>query len=258
MGTLSGKRIMVVGASTGVGRASAQAFVRHGANVVFAARRVEHLNEAVTEVGGGHAVVLDVQDEESIGRGVSRAVEILGGIDSLIYTAGMSPIKRLSEADAALWNRIFAVNTFGPSLMFKSALPHLASDAVVAAMSSDSAAQPRHSLVPYAASKAALEAAMEGWRTEELGGRRFMTICIGPTQPTDFAVNFTPDEMGALIPHWARQGFRTGMQNSSDVGEMLARVLGTLFAAPTLGMEHVLLRAPEPEAAVSDFGHSTL
>ena len=258
MGTLSGKRIMVVGASTGVGRASAQAFVKHGANVVFAARRAEHLNGAVTEAGGGHAVVLDVQDEESIGRGVSRAVEILGGLDSLIYTAGMSPIKRLSEADAALWNRIFAVNTFGPSLVFKAALPHLASDAVVAAMSSDSAAQPRHSLVPYAASKAALEAAMEGWRTEELGGRRFMTICIGPTQPTDFAVNFTPEEMGALIPHWARQGFRTGMQNSFDVGEMLAQVLGALFAAPTLGMEHVLLRAPEPEAAVSDFGHSTL
>lgn len=255
---LNGRRILVVGASTGVGRACAQKFVAHGAKVVFAARRAEQLDSAVAEAGSGHAVILDVQDETSIARGIEQTVGHLGGIDGLVYTAGMSPIKRLSEADAALWSRIFSINTFGPSLVIKAALPHLAPDAVVAAMSSDSAAQPRHSLVPYAASKAALEAAMEGWRTEEIGGRRFMTVCTGPTQPSDFAVNFTPEEMGALIPHWSRQGFRTGFQDSFDVGEMLAGVMSTLFAAPTLGMEHVLLRAPEPVVAVSDFGHSTM
>ena len=137
-------------------------------------------------------------------------------------------------------------------------MPHLSADAILAVMSSDSAFQPRHSLVPYAASKAALEASMEGWRTEEIGGKRIMTVGIGPTQPSDFSVNFTPDEMVALIPHWTRQGFRTGVQSGDDVAELLSGAMSTMFASPSLGMETLLLRAPEPKVAISDYGSSTL
>lgn len=258
MGDLQGKRILVVGASSGVGKACAQTFFRHDANVIFAARRHDLLTEAIAQVGGGHAVTMDVSDELSISRAVAEVVSILGGVDAVIYTAGMSPIRRLSEMDAELWTRIFAINTFGPSLVFKACMPHLSEDAILAVMSSDSAFQPRHSLVPYAASKAALEASMEGWRTEEIGGKRFMTVGIGPTQPSDFSVNFTPDEMAALIPHWTRQGFRTGVQSGVDVAELLSGAMSTMFASPSLGMETLLLRAPEPKVAITDYGHSTL
>ena len=125
MGDLQGKRILVVGASSGVGKACAQTFFRHDANVIFAARRHDLLTEAMAQVGGGHAVTMDVSDELSISRAVAEVVSILGGIDAVIYTAGMSPIRRLSEMDAELWTRIFAINTFGPSLVFKACMPHL-------------------------------------------------------------------------------------------------------------------------------------
>ena len=89
MGDLQGKRILVVGASSGVGKACAQTFFRHDANVIFAARRHDLLTEAMAQVGGGHAVTMDVSDELSISRAVAEVVYILGGIDAVIYTAGM-------------------------------------------------------------------------------------------------------------------------------------------------------------------------
>jgi NAD(P)-dependent dehydrogenase (short-subunit alcohol dehydrogenase family) len=256
MSDLNGKRILVVGASSGVGKACASSFVRNGASVVFAARRRDLLDTAIAEAGGGVAVELDVMKPESIAGMVDTAAGFYGGFDSVLYTAGMSPLARLSTTTPEQWNQVFAVNTFGPSLVFAAALPHMSTDGILAAMSSDSAHQPRHSLVPYAASKAALEASMEGWRTEEIGGRRFMTILIGPTVPTGFGDSFTAEQFMAVIPHWQRQGFRTGSQSSDDVASMLSATFATLFQSPGLGMETLLLRAPEPEQTVADFGAS--
>lgn len=256
MTTLDRRKILVVGASSGTGRAAAIAMVRHGADVVFAARNREQLDEAVETAGAGHVVTIDVTDADNIKRAVAEAVNHLGNVDGILYTAGMSPMIALSGVTADQWQTVFAVNTFGPSLVVAAALPHLSPDSVVAAVSSDSATEPRHSLVPYAASKAALEATMEGWRTEEIGGRRFLTIVLGPTQPTNFASNFDPEGFAAVIPHWQRQGFRTGLLDADDVGEHLASTYAMLFASPTYGVETMLLRAPEPEQLVEDFGAS--
>lgn len=246
MAGLDGKRVLVVGASSGVGRECALAMVRHGARVVFTARRVDRLAEAVDEAGSGHAVAMDVTDPDSIGRGVAAAIDHLGGFDIVLYVAGASPLASLRKVTASQLEDVFAVNTFGPIHVFAACLDHAAPDAILAAVSSDSSHQPRHSLVPYAASKAALEATMEGWRTEELGGRRFITVLIGPTFPTEFANGFSQDGFMEAIPHWTRQGFRTGIQAASDVGDLLASSFATLLGAPTLGLETLLLRAPEP------------
>lgn len=256
MTSLAGRKILVVGASYGSGRATAIAMVRHGADVVFAARSRDALDEAVTEAGGGHVVTVDVTDTDSIDAAVAATVQELGHIDGIVYSAGMSPMVRLSELTPDQWQMIFAINTFGPNLLTAAALPHLSADSVVAVFSSDSAVEPRHSLTPYAASKAALEATMEGWRTEEIGGRRFLTIVLGPTGPSNFSSNFDPEGFAAVIPHWQRQGFRTGMLDADDVGEHLASTFGMLFSSPTYGIETILLRAPEPDEAPSDFGAS--
>ncbi len=229
--------------------------------MAFAARRVDLLAGAVDEAnaagpGVAHALALDVTNTDSIADSVTAAATTMGGLDGVLYTAGMSPIARLSTVTPEQWHTILAINTVGPSMVFAAALKHISPDGIMAAISSDSSHQPRHSLVPYAASKAALEATMEGWRTEEIGGLRFMTVMIGPTGPSGFADNFSPDEFMGLIPHWQRQGFRTGMQTSDDVGNHLASAFASLFDAPLLGIETLLLRAPEPALAVADFGGS--
>jgi NAD(P)-dependent dehydrogenase (short-subunit alcohol dehydrogenase family) len=230
-----------------MGRASAIAFAKHGADVVFSARRTEALTEAVEEAGSGHVVKIDVSDEADIERGVAESVDLLGGLDGILYTPGVSPLRAMSELSLADWQHVFTINTFAPSLVIKAALPHLSDDAVVGVVSSDSSLQPRHSLIPYGASKRAVEAVLEGWRTEQIGGKRFLTIIVGPTQPTEFADNFDPELFGAVIPHWQRQGFSTGLMNADDVAESLCATYNSMFAAPTFGMQTVLLRAPEPE-----------
>ena len=247
MEALSDRKILVVGASSGLGRATAIACQRYGARVVFAARRRQFLEEAVAEAGGGHVVAIDVLDPASIEQGVAEAVDALGGLDGIVYTAGMSPMGPMTGLTQDDWQTVFGVNTFGPNLLITAALPHLSEDAVVAAVSSDSSSMPRHSLVPYAASKRALEATLEGWRTEMLGNRRFVTAILGPTTPTEFANSFEPEAFGAAIPHWQRQGFRTGIMDADDVAHGLVSCLAALFAAPTFGIESLLLRSPEPE-----------
>ncbi len=249
MNAIEGRKILVVGASSGLGRATAIALQRQGADVAFAARRREVLEEAVGDAGGGHVVAIDVLDPASIDQGVAEAVSALGGLDGIVYTSGMSPMAPMAELDQADWQAVFGVNTFGPNLLIKAALPHLSEDAVVAAVSSDSSEMPRHSLVPYAASKRALEATMEGWRTELLGTRRFVTVILGPNMPTEFANSFTPEAFEAAIPHWQRQGFRTGIMNAHEVANGLVACMDALFAAPTFGIESLLLRSPEPEVA---------
>ena len=246
--------MLVVGASSGMGRASAIAMARHGAKVVFAARRRDALAQAVAEAGAGHTVQVDVNQPADIERAVAEAADHLGTIDAVFYTAGMSHLEPLRSMSAEQWQQVFAVNTFGPNLVIAAALPHLATDGVVAVVSSDSSSQPRHSLVPYGCAKAALEASMEGWRTEESGGRRFITVVLGPTRPSNFSRDFAPEAFAALIPHWNRQGFRTGFLATDDVGEYLALSFGFVLANPGFGFDNLLLRAPEPETPISDYG----
>jgi NAD(P)-dependent dehydrogenase (short-subunit alcohol dehydrogenase family) len=190
---------------------------------------------------------MDVTDEADIERAIADSVAAMGGLDGILYTAGASPLAAMSTLTMDDWQRVYAINTFGPSLVIKHALPHLADDAVIGVVSSDSSAQPRHSLIPYGSSKRALEATLEGWRTEVLGGRRFFTVVLGPTQPTEFGNAFDPQVFEGVIPHWGRQGFHTGMMEAVDVAEALVASYNAMFAAPTFGMETVLLRAPEPE-----------
>ena len=244
---LSGRRLLVVGASSGSGHATAIALVRSGAEVVFAARRTDKLQAAVKEAGAGHVVTIDVLDGESVSRGVSEAAELLGGtLDGIVYTSGMSPLRPLADLSVADWQQVFGVNAIGPNLVIAAALPYLADDAVVTVFSSDSSLQPRHSLVAYAAAKRALEATLEGWRTELLGGRRFVAVLLGPTMPTEFGDTFDAETMGATFVHWQRQGFRTGLMNADDVANGLTSCLAAMFAAADFGIETMLLRAPEP------------
>lgn len=251
---LEGRKVMVVGASSGMGRATAIALAKGGAEVVFAARRNDLLEDAVREAGSGHIVPIDVLDPGSIDAAVASAVERVGQLDALLYTPGLSYIARLRDMTPPQWSDILGVNLVGPNLTIAAALPHLSEHAVVAVVSSDSSAAPRHSLVPYGCSKAALEAAMEGWRTEEVGGRRFITIVLGPTRPSDFSRDFDPEQFASLFPHWQRQGFRTGSLATPEVGAYLAQSFGFLLANPGFGYETLLLRAPEPTDAVTDYG----
>jgi 3-hydroxy acid dehydrogenase/malonic semialdehyde reductase len=117
---LAGKRAIVTGASSGIGRATARALAEAGVRVAGGARRVERLE---TEI----VLPLDVTDPESSERFVAEAVDRLGGLDILFNNAGLAlgraPFDESSEQDEAT---VFGVNVTGLVRMTRLCLPHFA------------------------------------------------------------------------------------------------------------------------------------
>jgi 3-hydroxy acid dehydrogenase / malonic semialdehyde reductase len=115
---IGGKRAIVTGASSGIGRATARALVEAGVRVAGGARRVERLE---TEI----ALALDVTDPGSCQRFVDEAVDRLGGLDILFNNAGLAlgraPFDESSEEDEAT---VFGVNVAGLVRMTRLCLPH--------------------------------------------------------------------------------------------------------------------------------------
>jgi NADP-dependent 3-hydroxy acid dehydrogenase YdfG len=104
VGGISGRRILVVGASSGMGRAIAVSLGKSGARVALTGRRLERLEEAAAEVGDGALPLAhDVREASSTEAVVARAADALGGLDALIYCAGIGRLVMLADAGADVW-----------------------------------------------------------------------------------------------------------------------------------------------------------
>jgi len=245
-------RVLVVGASSGVGRAIAQKFVKAGARVALSARRIENLTDAIAEAGGGIAVPGDVRAHDGAEQVVKAAVEALGGLDVIIYATGVSPLQRLRHASREQWMAVLETNLVGLHEVVQAALPHLATGAAVGVLSSDSVGTPRPGLVPYAASKAALEELMRGWRNEH-PEVRFSTIVIGPTFPTEFGAAFDPDLMGELWAEWERLGVAdTSIMDGNELADVIVSTYLALIPYHGIGLEEIVLRPAKSPASELD------
>jgi NAD(P)-dependent dehydrogenase (short-subunit alcohol dehydrogenase family) len=131
MGSLSGRRALVTGASSGMGRAIAQRFAREGASVAVGGRdagRVQATCESIAESGGTAVPVIgDVSVADDAQRVVDSASDGLGGLDIVVNNAGIdaSDWMPLHEWDIAVFDDILATNLRGPFLVSKFAVPHL-------------------------------------------------------------------------------------------------------------------------------------
>ncbi len=123
---LNGHRVLVVGASSGIGRAVGIGAARSGARVAFAGRRRELLDDAARKAGAGAlAVRCDVTVESEVAGAVDAAAAAFGGLDSVIYATAVDPLIRLADVDAATWIHLLATNVVGASLITRAALAHL-------------------------------------------------------------------------------------------------------------------------------------
>jgi len=206
--TLQDKRILVVGASSGIGRAVAVQSAQAGAHVVLAARRLDRLQEAAQAAGPtAHALACDVREAPNCAAVVDQAVELLGGLDILVYATAVDPLVRLIDADATVWQAVLSTNVIGAALVCRAAIPHLrAARGRAVFISASSVGRPLPGMGPYETSKAALDEMVRAWHGEhpEVG---FSNVAVGQTLGTEVWTTWDPALMQELTTVWAERGY---------------------------------------------------
>lgn len=223
--SLGGRRVLVVGASSGIGRALAVAAGSAGARVALAARREALVEEAAAEIraAGGEARGwrCDVTVEADCARVVDEAAQWLGGMDVLLYMAGSSPLVRVPDATAALWHDMLATNLVGAALVVARALEHLrrAPDPVVV-VTTHSMGAPWPWLGVYGATKAALAELARALRAEE-PGVRVLCVAVGNTA-SSFADAWDPAVAARAFEQWVADGLlRYEVLQSSEMADAI-------------------------------------
>lgn len=175
------KRIILTGASSGIGRALAIEYGKRGDSLVLVARREEQLRDVAAAVAsaGGRAVVLvdDITNPGSAERALAMAEESFGGVDIIIMNAALGAPAFASSFDAAETERVMEVNYYSIVRMIAAALPRMLAErrGQLVAVSSLAAYRGMPGSGPYNASKAAVTVLMESLRTELHGSGVYLT-----------------------------------------------------------------------------------
>jgi NAD(P)-dependent dehydrogenase (short-subunit alcohol dehydrogenase family) len=245
---MSGKRVIVVGASSGLGRCLGVGLAQRGSRVGLLARRQELLESAVAEAGDGAvAIRCDATDEAGCKEAIERAASELGGIDAVIYSTAVGELRRIEDLDSATWHRVFDTNVVGASTVTAAAFPHLqASSGMMAYLTSVSASMtaPWPGLASYTVTKAALDRLVEAWRSEhpEVG---FTQLIVGECSggegagASQFTSSWDFDLAGEMYPMWTARGLLSEMNmNVEDFVDAVGGLLqaGSSMAVPTVAM----------------------
>ncbi|GAA1041269.1 SDR family oxidoreductase [Virgisporangium ochraceum] len=184
-GRLTGRRAVITGADSGIGRATAIAFAREGADVV-----ISYLNEhddardtaKHVEEAGRRAVLVagDLRDAANCRALVDTAVAELGGIDVLVNNAAYQMThETVEEITDDEWQHTFDVNITAMFRIVKAALPHLGAGASIINTSSINTDQPKPTLLPYATTKGAIANFTAGL-AQMLGERGIRVNAVAP------------------------------------------------------------------------------
>ena len=156
--TLTGKTVMITGASRGIGEAAAHSFAAEGANVVLVSRGTVAIQALAARIGPKSlAVACDVSDWEQVESAVKTTVDRFGGLDVLIGNAGViEPISHLATSDPAGWGKAIDINLKGVYYGMRAALPVMlaAGGGTILTVSSGAAHNPIEAWSHYCASKA--------------------------------------------------------------------------------------------------------
>jgi NAD(P)-dependent dehydrogenase (short-subunit alcohol dehydrogenase family) len=249
---LSGKRVLVVGGSAGIGRSLAMTACAEGAKVAVVGRSKDKLDEVVESAAGITAISADIRDPERCAVLVDEAVDALGGLDAVVVSSAVSPLALLESASAQTWNDVMTTNTVAPALIAQAALDHLSPEAVVVFISSIVVGLGHQGLASYAASKAALDRTVRSWRMER-PEFRFVRLAVGDTIGTDFTRDFDAALAGELFPKWlASSVIHEQHMEVDDLGRTIAELLAVLFAHPGLTMPELTISPPGPMMALDD------
>jgi NAD(P)-dependent dehydrogenase (short-subunit alcohol dehydrogenase family) len=243
MTALTGRRVLVIGASSGIGAAVARSVVEAGGDVTVSARRGDALEQLVADLGAGHAVAGDATDPTDARRVAAAATDAMGGIDLLLYAAGYGVLQRIEETDPDVWTDLFRVNVIGANLCTGAVLPHMGADGICAYLSSSAVEYSNALFASYSATKAALEQCIRSWRVEH-PDRRFVRVVMGNCQPTDFANQMGGgDLLGEALDAWAAQAIPGGLMHVDEVGSALVHTLAVALDHPGIDTSEIRFNA---------------
>jgi NAD(P)-dependent dehydrogenase (short-subunit alcohol dehydrogenase family) len=222
---------LVTGASSGIGRAAAAAFVEAGFEVVGTSRNTS----GVAPLDGVTFLDLDVTNDESVSSAIGRVIERFGRLDLLVNNAGTGAAGAAEESSVAQDQRVFDINFFGLVRMTKAVLPHMraAGHGRIINISSVLGLVPAPYMASYAATKHAIEGYSESVDHEvREHGIRVLLVEPAYTRTGFDAKAFQPD---GPLPIYAaqRRTFDDVMSRAMADGDEPATVAKTIVAAAT-------------------------
>jgi NAD(P)-dependent dehydrogenase (short-subunit alcohol dehydrogenase family) len=187
MGRLQGKRTIVTGAASGIGRASAHLFAREGASVLLIDRSAEAVEAVAAEIRGtganAVAMAADAGSEAEVKAYVARAVAEFGGIDAIYANAGISGgLTPFFDLTVDTWQEILRVNLIGPFLAIREVAPLMIAQGYGAIVCTASVAGLKANAggAPYSASKAGVVSLVQTAANAFYGtGVRVNAVCPG-------------------------------------------------------------------------------
>ena len=190
--------VIVTGASSGIGAATARELAQRGATVVLAARRVEELNKMATDLTqAGHralALPTDVGSRQRIDHLVAQTVEAYGRVDGVINVAGIGGAGIIEHASDDVLEQMVMINLLAPARLIQAALPYMKHDGSAAIVNIGSIAGEMGTSGMYSATKFGLRGLSDSLR-RELWTRR---IAVSLIEPGYIRTALTAQMKGAL------------------------------------------------------------
>lgn len=187
-GRMVGRKALITGADSGIGRAAAIAYAREGADIVLNYLPEEEADAqevvALIEAEGRKAIAVpgDLKDEAFCNSLVEQAVEALGGLDVLVNVAGKQTAQKdIAELTTEQFDATFKTNVYAMFWLCKAALPHLPAGATIINTASIQAYQPSETLLDYAPTKSSIVAFTKALAKQVIGkGIRVNAVAPGP------------------------------------------------------------------------------
>ena len=229
---LAGKRVLVTGATSGIGRAIAFAMAAEGAHVAVhgrSARRAEPVVEEIRARGGAAlGVAAELTDHAALERMCRDALQGLGGIDVAVNNAGIFAEGRIRDVGLAEWERNFAVHVTAPMLVTRFVVPAMIEQGEGGSLlylASTSSSEPDPEWVAYTASKHAVIGLMRA-AAADFGGYGVRANAIAPSWvDTRMARRYFEDaarRTGQDVEVACREGMATGVLNVTIPPESVA------------------------------------